>query len=152
MPGLVSLTGSDVVQINGTILTALADGNPVELTFPNDLVNVKASKNGNILYAFNNMGAITECKLRLLVGSSDDKMMNSLLASESTNFSSLILSTGYFVKRVGDGQGNIANVVYQMSGGLVKKNPEAKTAAEGDTDQSVVEYIIIFGNSTRAVQ
>ena len=148
----VSLSGTDVIQINGRILNDLADGNPVELSFPNDIAVVKVGKNGNTIYAFNNMGQATEAKIRVLLGSSDDKFLNSELQTMINDFSGFTLLTGQFSKRTGDGQSNIATVVYQMLGGVVKKNVMAKTAAEGDTEQSVAEYTIVFGNSSKSIQ
>lgn len=148
----VSLSGTDVIQINGRILNDLADQNPVDLTYPNDIVGVKAAKNGNTIYAFNNMGRLAECKLRLLLGSGDDKFMNSLLQTQINDFSAFTLLTGQFSKRVGDGSGVISTDVYQLSGGVIKKNVEAKTASEGDTDQSVAEYTITFGYTSKSIQ
>lgn len=150
--GSVSLSGADVININGRILNDLADQNPVDLTYPNDIVGVKAAKNGNTIYAFNNMGRLAECKLRVLLGSDDDKFLNSLLQTQINDFSGFTLLTGQFSKRVGDGQGNISTDVYQLSGGVIKKNVEAKTAAEGDTDQSVAEYMITFGYTSKSIQ
>ena len=148
----VSLSGQDVIQINGRILNDLGDQNPVELTYPNDLVGVKAAKNGNTIYAFNNMGRLAECKIRLLLGSDDDKFMNSLLQTQINDFSSFTLLTGQFSKRVGDGTGIISTDVYQLSGGVIKKNVEAKTAAEGDTEQSIAEYMVTFGYTSKSIQ
>lgn len=150
--GSTSLSGEDVIQINGRILNDLADGNPVELTYPNDLFAVKTGKNGNTIYAQNNMGRLAECKIRVLIGSSDDQFLNSLLQTSINDLSSFTLLTGQFSKRTGDGQGTVATVVYQMSGGIIKKNVQAKTAAEGDTDQSVSEYMVTFGNAPKSIQ
>ncbi len=147
-----SLSGQDVIQINGRILNDLADQNPVDLTFPNDTFVVKTGKNGNTIYAMNNMGRLAECKIRLLIGSADDQFMTSLFQTAVNDPSGFTLMTGQFSKRVGDGQGTISTVVYQMSGGIIKKGIEAKTAAEGDADQSVAEYTVIFGNAPKSIQ
>lgn len=148
----VSLSGTDVIQINGRILNDLGDQNPVDLTFPNDIAVVKAAKNGNTIYAFNNMGRLSECKLRILLGSDDDKFLNSLLQTMINDFSGFTLLTGQFSKRVGDGQGVVSTDVYQLSGGVIKKNVEAKTASEGDTEQSIAEYTITFGYTQKSIQ
>lgn len=147
-----SLSGADVIQINGRILNDLADQNPVDLTFPNDMFTVKRGKNGNTIYAQNNMGGLAECKIRILLGSDDDKFLTSLFQTAINDLSGFILMTGQFSKRVGDGQGVISTVVYQMSGGIIKKGVEAKTAAEGDADQSVAEYTVVFGNAPKSIQ
>ena len=57
MPGEVSLTGQDTVTIDGIIFQTLADGIPFDISFPNDLGTVKAGKNGNTIFAKNEMGA-----------------------------------------------------------------------------------------------
>lgn len=148
----VSLSGADTIQIDGRILQDLADGDAVNLTFPNDLANVKASKNGNMIYAFNETGKIVNCSLRVLLGSADDKFLNSRMQEMKNDFSSFILLTGSFSKRVGDGQANINTDVYQMSGGIFKKQVEAKTSAEGDVSQSVAVYELLFGNGDKSIQ
>lgn len=148
----VSLTGADGIQVNDRILNDLADGDCVHLTFPNDLTAVKASKNGNMIYAFNETGKQVLCTLRILAGSPDDKFLNSLLQTMKNDFSGFILMTGNFSKRVGDGKANISTVIYQLTGGVIKKQQEAKTSAEGDTEQSVAVYEITYGNADRAIQ
>lgn len=148
----VSLTGGDTIQVDGRNLNDLADGDAVMLTYPDDLAKVKAGKNGNLIYAFNNTGLTVECTIRLLLGSSDDKYLNSRLQEQIQDFSSFILATGDFTKRVGDGQGNLADAVYQMTGGVFARQVDAKTSAEGDTEQSVAVYKIHYGNGQRAIQ
>lgn len=153
MSQAVSLSGTDTIQIDSRVLADLADADAVSLTFPNDLASVKASKNGNTIYAFNEMGRLVECTLRVLLGSSDDKYLNGRLQEQRNGFSDFILLTGSFSKRVGNGQGgNPSTAVYQMSGGIFKKQVEAKTSAEGDTEQSVAIYSISFGNGSKSIQ
>lgn len=151
MAGAVSLTGKDVLVLNGRVLKNFADGDLAVLGFDGDLMAVKASKDGNTIFALNEQGRVSELKLRLLLGSSDDKYLNSLLASMKADPAGFILIVGSFTKRVGDGAGNSALVVYQCVGGAFSKMPMAKSNAAGDTDQSVVEWSIKFGNADRAV-
>ena len=148
----VSLTGSDTIQIDSRILNDLAEGDSVKLTFPNDLATAKASKNGNVIYAFNNTGLIVEGEIRVLLGSADDKYLNSRLQEMKNGFSDFILVTGVFNKRVGDGKGNIFRKVYQCTGGIFKRQVEAKTSAEGDAEQSVAVYMLTFGNGSASIQ
>jgi hypothetical protein len=150
--GAVSLTGNDTIQIDSRILADLADGDAVMLTYPNDIANVKTSKNGNTIFALNNTGQQVEVTVRVLAGSSDDKYLNSRMQEMILDFSSFVLITGVFNKRVGDGAATVSSVIYQCSGGVVKRQPEAKTNAEGDTTQSVVVYVISFGNGNRSIQ
>lgn len=151
MAGAVSLTGKDVIVLNGRVMKNFADGDLAALTFDGDLMSVKASKDGNTIYALNEQGRVSELKLRLLLGSSDDKFMNSLLASMKSDPAGFILVIGSFTKRVGDGAGNSSLVVYQCVGGAFSKMPAAMSNAAGNTDQSVVEWSLKFGNADRAV-
>ena len=148
----VSLSGADTIQIDSRIINDLADGDSVKLTFNNDLSNVKTSKNGNTIYAFNNMGLMVECEIRVLLGSADDKYLNSRMQEMINDLSSFILLTGTFSKRVGNGLGEINTDVYQMAGGTFKKQVDTKTSAEGDVEQSVAIYTILFGNSSKSIQ
>lgn len=150
--GAVSLTGADTIQIDSRVLNDLADQDAVKLTFPNDIAAVKASKNGNTIYAFNETGRLVEAEVRVLLGSSDDKYLNSRLQEMKNDFSGFILLTASFSKRVGDGQGNLSTVVYQCAGGIFKKQVEAKTSTEGDTEQSVAVYSMNFGNAGKSIQ
>ena len=151
MAGAVSLTGKDVIVLNGRVMKNFADATLAELTFDTNLMEVKASKDGNTIYALNEQGRVSELKLRLLLGSSDDKFLNSMLASMKSDPSGFILILGSFTKRVGDGAGNSSLVVYQCVGGAFSKMPAAKSSAAGDTDQSVVEWAIKFGSADRSV-
>ena len=146
-----ALVGADVIQIDSRILSDLGDGDVVTLVFPNDLAIVKSSKNGNMIYAFNEQGKVVDVELRVLVGSADDKYLNSRLQEMLNDYSKFTLLTGLFVKRAGDGEGNIANVVYQCSGGIFKRQIDAKTNVEGNTDQSIAVYQITFGNAGKVI-
>jgi hypothetical protein len=149
--GPVALSGQDTIILNNQVLTGLADGNFVELTFPNDIANVKTGKNGNSIYGFNESGKQCEVKIRTLRGSSDDKFLNNLLTQQQLNFAGTVLLTGQFVKKIGDGQGNITSDTYIMSGGVFTKIPEAKSNAEGETEQSLAIYTIKFTNAPRVL-
>lgn len=147
----IALSGSDTIVINNRPLADLADGNCVELTFPNDIANVKTGKNGNSIYGLNESGKQCELKLRLVRGSSDDKFMNGLLAQQQNNFAGTVLMIGQFIKKLGDGQGNITSDTYITSGGVFTKQVEAKTNVEGETEQSIAIYTVKFSNAPRAI-
>lgn len=149
--GPVALSGQDTIILNNQVLTGLADGNFVELTFPNDIANVKTGKNGNSIYGFNESGKQCEAKIRVLRGSSDDKFLNNLLTQQQLNFAGTVLLTGQFIKKIGDGAGNITSDTYIMSGGVFTKIPEAKSNAEGETEQSLAIYTIKFTNAPRVL-
>ena len=151
MPGSVSLTGKDVLTLNGRVFHDFAAGDVAKLDFDEDLVAVEAAKDGNIIYALNEKGKLASLEILLLLGSSDDRYLNSLLASQNSDLSAFVLIAGAFVKRVGDGQGNVRNVVYNTLGGIIRRIPGAKTNTTGATEQSVATWMLKFGNSTRAI-
>lgn len=147
----VSLTGSDTLIINNRVFTDLADADFANLDFPNEIAALKTGKNGNSIYAINQTGKQCELTLRLIRGSSDDKYLNSLMASQNANFAGFILMTGEFIKKIGDGAGNVSNDTYIMSGGIFTKMIPAKQNAEGDTEQSVCIYTVQFSNAPRVL-
>ncbi len=58
---------------------------------------------------------------------------------------------GQFIKKLGDGAGNVASDTYVLSGGVFSKQVEGKTNVEGEVDQSVAMYTMKFANSPRAI-
>ena len=147
----VALSGNDTVVINNRTFADFADGNVVELTFPNDIATVKTGKNGNSIYGLNETGKQCEMKIRLIRGSSDDKFLNNLLQQQQANFAGTVLLIGQFIKKVGDGQGNITSDTYITSGGVFTKQVEAKSNVEGDSELSVSIYTVKFSNAPRAI-
>lgn len=151
MPGSISLTGDDTVTINGRVFHDFASGDVAKLDYAGELVTVMPAKDGNIIYALNVAGKSATLALDLLLGSSDDQYLNSLLASQVQSLASFTLIVGSFVKQVGDGQGNITNVIYNAIGGIVEKYPGASSNTSGDIKQSVSSWMLKFGQTTRAV-
>lgn len=149
--GSVSLTGDDVITLNGRVFHDFAAGTVATLTFDGDLVKVTPSKNGNVIYSLDVAGFMSKLELKLLLGSSDDRYINSLLASQNNNFAGTILAAGSFVKRVGDGQGNVTNVIYNTLGGIVSKFPGATINTAGDAEQSIATWMLHFGANSRAL-
>lgn len=147
----IALSGSDTITINNHLFADLADGNCVELTFPNDIANVKTGKNGNSIYGLNETGKQCEVKMRVVRGSTDDKFLNSLLAAQQANFAGVVLMFGSFIKKLGNGQGVITSDTYIMSGGIFTKIPEAKTNVDGESEQSVAMYTLKFSNAPRVI-
>lgn len=147
----VAMSGNDTITINNYLLEGQADGNVVELTFPNEIANVKTGKNGNSIYGLNESGKQCEVKVRVLRGSKDDKFLNGLITLQSQNFAGFPLMIAEFIKKIGDGSGNILSDVYVLSGGIFTKQVEGKSNVEGDTEQSVAVYMLKFSNSPRAL-
>lgn len=146
-----SLTGNDTIQINGQILNNFADGDIGHLTFQNDIMAVKTGKNLNSLFAFNATGRQCELMLRLVRGSADDKFLTQLFNLMTNNPPAFSLMSGEFIKNIGDGAGNITQDIYTMSGGVFKKSPEVKENMEGDIEQAVTVWTIVFTNAPRTI-
>ena len=101
MPTVAS-SGNDSLTLNNYIFSGLADANVVELTFPNDIAEVKVGKNGNALFALNESGKVAEMAIRVVRGSTDDQYLLGLITSQQNNFAGFTLLTGSFVKSLGD--------------------------------------------------
>lgn len=151
MGGAVSLSGNDTVVLNGRVLVGFADADVAELTFPNEIATVKVGKNQNAIFGFNTMGQIGEFKLRLLRACSDDQFLNGLLNGQNNNFQGDVLLTGQFIKKIGDGKGNVASDTYVAANGVFVKQVGAKMNTEGDATQSVAEYMIKFASVVRVI-
>ncbi len=149
--GVVALSGADTITIDNHVFADLADGNAVELTFPNDIASVKTGKNGNSIYGLNESGKQSEVKMRLVRGSADDKFMNNKLSQQQANFAGTVLMSGQFIKKIGDGQGNITSDTYVMGGGVFTKQVEGKMNVEGETEQSIAIYTMKFTNAPRTL-
>lgn len=147
----LALSGDDTVTLNNRPLSDFADGTIVELTYPNDIANVKTGKNGNSIYGLNESGKQCELKLRVVRGSNDDKFLLNLLTQQQANFAGTVLLQGQFIKKLGDGAGNITSDTYIVSGGVFTKQIEGKSNVEGETEQSISIYIMKFSNAPRTL-
>lgn len=148
----IALSGNDVVIINGVNITDFADGTVAELTFANDISTLKTGKNGNSIYGLNETGKQADLKLRVIRGSANDVSLNAMLAAQQANFSGTSLAIGQFIKKIGDGQGNVTNDTYVLGGGVFQKQVEAKSNVEGDSEQSVAIYMMKFSNAPRSIR
>lgn len=148
---IVSLTGDDTIKINDQIFADFGDGDTAVLDFPNDLMQAKTGKDGNSIFAFNNSGRQCTFVLRLLRGGSDDTFLNNLFASQVNSPAGFTLLTGEFIKNIGDGQGNIRQDIYALSGGTFKRGVNAKENTEGDTEQAISVWNLLFTNAPRSI-
>ncbi len=139
-----ALTGKDTVKINDRILADFADGDVTTVAYPNDKVTVKTGKNGNTIFAQNAGGANADVEIKILRGSPDDKFLSSLKATQDRDFAGFTLISGQFIKRIGDGAGGISNTIFNLTGGVFKKENDGKDNVEGDTDQATSLYRLIF--------
>lgn len=144
---VVAMSGSDTIYINNRQLVDFADGNIVEIKYANQIANVKTGKNGNSIYSFNATGSNAEVMMRIMRGSADDKFLLGLMNIQQLNFAAFPLMIAQFIKKMGDGAGNIGSNIYFMSGGVFTKLVEAKSNVEGDTEQSVSIYTLMFSNA-----
>ena len=133
----VALTGKDTTIIDTRRLTDLGTGDVVMIEAPNNLVELKQGKDGNAIYAYNASGKQTVATLRVIRGSADDKYLAARMQEYINDPAAFVLISGEFIKRTGDGAGNITNEVYTMDGGVIQKMPSTKENVEGDTEQAV---------------
>lgn len=147
----VALTGQDTIKLGNRSLTDFADGDVGKLSFPNDIMGVKTGKNGNSLFAFNNTGRQCDVELRVVRGSADDKFLQSGLTQMENNPTGFVLLDGSFIKVVGDGNGNVVNDTYVMSGGVYTREVDVLSNSDGTTEQAVSVYRFKFTNAPRVI-
>lgn len=151
MSGAISLSGSDSLIIQNHPIVDLAEGSVIEAKFPNNIANLKTGKNQNSIFGFNASGQQCEITTRLIRGSADDKFLNALLAQQNANFAGFVLLIGQYIKKIGDGLGNITSDTYILTAGIFTKVPEAKTNVEGEAEQSVSVYTMLFASAPRVL-
>ena len=147
---IFSLTGDDSIIINDIPLNDFADGDIGSLSLPNNIFDMQTGKNGNTIFALDESGNNATLTVRILMSSNDDKRLNGMIP-KSKGFAQSVLATGSVVKQVGDGQGNVSYNTYLLAGGMVQKKPDVKSNVNGDAQQAVVEYIIVFAEANRAI-
>lgn len=150
---IFNVTSDDTLTIFGRIMNDFADGKTTTITFPNDFANVVTGKNGNGIISKNANGGNSVLTLRLMRGSSDDNFLQAKIASAQADFVAQELATGEFVKRLGDGAGEVKRDVYTLLGGTFSKiAPDAEEDVSGTTDQAVAVYTIKFIKTLRSIQ
>ena len=152
----VSLTGGDTIILSklgaqDRVMKDFADGDSAVIDVPNNLLEIKSGKNQNAIIAFNASGQVVPAVLRIIRGSSDDKFLNSELTSYKRNPAGYIMLSGNFIKKVGDGTGAITNETYKLMNGAVQKYPVVKENMDGDTEQAVAIYNLIFARVDRII-
>lgn len=146
------ITGSDTLTLFDRVFADFADDDVSTFTFPNDLVTMKTGKNRNTIYSQNEPGANADGVLRIIRGSSDDQFLQGKLLEMGQDFVSSILAAGQFVKRLGDGEGNVIRDVVTLAGGVFTREVDTKANASGDTIQGVAIYNMKFAQATRSMQ
>lgn len=143
--------GKDTLILGDRVFTGLIDGDVVDLDVPNNLAEMKTGKNKNTIIAANSTGNNGTLSVRIVLGCDDDKFLNSQYLLYNQDPAAYPLLSGSFVKRVGDGNGNVNRIPYTLSGVFVQKIPKAKDNAEGDTEQGVAVYMLGVPNLERNI-
>lgn len=146
-----ALSGSDTTIINDRVFNDFADGDCSVIDPQGEIATIKKGKNGNAIFAQDERGTMAKHMLRLIRGSADDKFLLNLQTQQIANFASFPLMSGEFVKKIGDGRGNVAGDTYVTAGGIFIKLVPAKSNAEGDTAQSVSVYEIMYAKIARVI-
>jgi hypothetical protein len=154
-------------------LKGFAFGDVARLEYNDDMVNIQAGFNLNTAFAFNMDGFRPTLTLRLLRGSDDDGLFNKvcemytngLLKNESTfnneyfiNMSiSKTLKTLASAESKGLGEGWDGKVVdltevFDLNAGVIQRKPGTVTNVQGDLEQTVVEYILVFAFAKRRLE
>lgn len=147
----VTLVGNDIITLNDNNISDLAEGVVASLAFENDISTTNVGKNGNSIYILNESGKVALLTLRVLRASPNDIYLNSLLNLMQLDLPSFPLMNGEFIKRVGDGNGNVKKDTYTMSGGIFVRNVDASEDKSGGVDQAVAIYTIRFSNAPRVI-
>ncbi len=147
-----TITSDDTLTLFDRVLTDFADDDVSSVSFPNDAVMVKTGKNKNTIFAKDEKGNNANLILRLIRGSSDDELLQSKIDQMEADFVSTVLAEGEFVKRLGDGQGNVKRDVYTLLGGVIVRRVDGKENTSGDTAQGVAIYNMTFANARRSIQ
>lgn len=152
MNGISAVAGNDVLIINGQVFTGYADADAIKLEPQGPIAQMKVSKDGNSIYAMQYSGIVAKLTVRLVRGSFDDQTLNGLLQQWIGDPASFVLMAGSYVKRIGDGKGNITNEVYQLAGGVFESIPAGMSNMDGSTESSVTVYTLLFRNDARLMQ
>jgi hypothetical protein len=151
-PGVMNITSNDTLllkgMVNGSLVqqlfTTLSDKSTVNITIPNEMVNVMVGKNGNAVFAAIKRGQIGDMELRPLMANTDHVFLNAQLAQWNANATAYVVMNGIFTKVLGDGLGNVRRFSYTLNGGVVLKNIDAVENVEGETDQAISVFRLRF--------
>ncbi len=147
----VTVTSNDTLTLNGHVFADLSLADVTAISFPNELVSRKTGKNGNTIFAQSAQGLNGDLMIRVSRGSTDDQFLQGIISSAPADFPSTVLMYGTFVKRLGDGQGNVVSDVYTLGGGVISKQVEGKENVDGDVSQGEAVYSVKFANVVRSI-
>lgn len=150
--GINTITAGDTLTLYDRVFNDFSNGDTSTIAFDSDYVAIKTGKNQNTIYSRNETGNNVKLVLRLMRGSSDDRFLQGKLAEIEGDFASVALATGQFVKRLGDGHGNAFSDAYTLNGGTFSRKVDGKENVEGDTEQGVAVYNMVFAVVKRNIQ
>ena len=143
-------TGSDILDFADGLITDVADGDTVVITYPNELMAMKTGKNGNSVAVHNEMGREADVTIRVIKGSPDDKRLNGIVTAWKNRLDSFSPVSATFTKVI-TVDGGVANEVTSLRFGVPTKPVETKENVEGDTEQAISVYSFRFADSDRAL-
>ena len=152
----VAIQGNDSIILTvGGVPTVLSDfgknGDIGTLTFDDDLWELYPSKNGNVVYVYKVSGKLVKMEINLILNSPNDKLLNSLSSNTISNPASTVLFNASLIKETGDGQGNVTNTKYNLIGGVISRNVDAKINVAGDEDQALAKWNFKFATAERLI-
>lgn len=149
--GIDVYTGSDVLELDGNLVNDGANGKVVEVRFPNNISNSEVGKDGNGIVSYISNGQIAEVTIRVLIANKTDQYLSLRKDQFINDSASYVAIKGKFSKRVGDGNGNIKTVTWDLQGGVLQKNIEGEEDTGGDLEQAVAVYNLRFTRGTRTI-
>lgn len=149
--GTYALTGNDTLTIDNRVFKDFGNGTTITITFPNEKTGENTGKNGNTVFSTNTQGKNVNVELRILAGSSDDTYLNGRLIGQDRDLPTFILLNATFSKRIGDGNGNVKYINYNLQGGTFKNGIDGSENLEGETDQGIAVYKLFFAEGERAI-
>lgn len=132
-------------------VTDLATGNVAEITAPNEMATVSTGFNGNSLLAHNEPGRQRQLVLRVVKGSGDDKRLNSWLLGWQNRSLLWKPANATLTKNLVNEQGKSFEDTYELMSGAPTGAPVTTVNTEGDIEQVVSVYTILFANNNRNV-
>lgn len=153
MARIFNITGNDTLVLWDRVFNDLADESVIEITYPENIVEVKTGKNQNTIYAKDEKGNNVEITLRVMRGSDDDIFLDGKINDLKTEiFPKFKLAKGTFTKMLGDGEGNLRYDTYNLEGGIFTKLVDVEYNVNGNTDQAVSVYKMKFALAERSTE
>lgn len=148
--GMNAYTSQDIIEIDGRVITDMANGDTAVITYPNEILNMTTGKKGNSIATHNEEGQMADLVLRIIKGSPDDAFLNGKITAWKNRLDSFAPMDAVFTKTIKVNGGTI-NEITSLSFGIPSKPVEVKENVSADTEQAIAIYNIRFGNSNRTL-